>query len=178
MITTIEDVKLILDLMYSTTDIINKFKFVTANFLESNSSISSIPRNYIALRDKHLDWLKEYVIYVENNAPNWDIIVDEETYEKIARSIQAFRLNITQDNSLLQLELLFISDVKFIRSKIFDLIKNDLDSLLLLYSLKPVKAQLGKEGINLEKTLNDIRKSLVNYTNFLSKIISLTSLFI
>jgi hypothetical protein len=168
MAATLVDVKQILSFMYVATNVVNQYKYTTANFLDDNDSVSSIPRNYRILRDSHLSWLKDYITHVEGSAPDWKTIIDEASYSATVENLNDFKRNIVSDSSLTQSEFQFISDVRTIRISLLE-IRREVESLLSSSLLGVVKTQLGTEGVELEATLKAAHDSLNKYIALISR---------
>jgi hypothetical protein len=168
MAATLFDAKQILSFMYVATSVVNQYKYTTANFLDNNDSVSSIPRNYRVLRDRHLLWLKDYIAHVEGSVPDWNSIIDEASYSAAVKRLNDFKRNIASDTSLTQSELQFISDIRTIRISLLE-IRREVESLLSSNLLGVVKTQLGSEGVELEVTLKSANDSLNKYIALISR---------
>ncbi len=174
---TFDDVNKILSFIYTATSVINDFKEVTANFLDDNESISSIPRNYRTLRDKHIAWLNNFITHAENSVPEWSTISDKHSYELVLRRILQFQNNIPSDASLTQTELQFIRDIKIVQDSL-RIIRNRTNFLLTDNYLKVVKEQLREDGVNLEIGIQQTSQALENYIDKISKIRAQLKLFV
>jgi hypothetical protein len=177
MTATTADARRILSFIYETTDAINQYKYITANFLDDNDSISSIPRNYRSIRDKHLAWLGNHLKYITSNAPDWNSILDAQSYQVAVEKIRNFETNISSDAALSSLELQFISDLMTIQNTLV-ILKKKINSLLSSRLLTTVKEQLGQDALDLENNLNQSRISLSFYVNNIIRVCSQIRLFI
>lgn len=177
MTATTADAGKILSFMYEATDVINQFKYMTANFLDDNDSISSIPRNYRSIRDKHLAWLDNHIKYITSNTPDWNSILDAQSYQVAVKNIRNFETNISSDAALSFLELQFISDLMTIQNTLV-ILKRKINSLCSSRLLATVKEQLLQDALDLENNLNQSRISLDNYVSNIIKICSQIRLFI
>jgi len=112
------------------SDIMKNYKQLSANFIEDNDSISSIPRNLASLQARHINWTIHIKKVFTENKIDFESITDSNSYQIIVNKINTMVSTLFPDDSGLSItENKFTSDVMNIHDELSTL-KTRLNGLL------------------------------------------------
>ncbi|MBQ49210.1 MAG: hypothetical protein CMP10_17665 [Zetaproteobacteria bacterium] len=142
----------LVDGVFSAVGVLNRYKTMSANVLEDNESISSVPVNYKSLNQRHFSWTNNFASVVESYRPNWAGITTEVSYQQEAQKVRRFMAVIPGDQELRSAEGIFLSDVVNVDNNL-ERLQKDI-KMVLAAGLKSGNSQrLGPDGQQLRDNL-------------------------
>ena len=112
-------IKFSLKLYAEMADVMKDYKQLSANFLEDNESISSIPRNLSSIENRHIKWLTTMENIFSQNQLDLNSIKDSYSYKMIVAKINSIALTFPQDSGLSATESNFSNSVIKVRNELF-----------------------------------------------------------
>lgn len=153
----------------SISDILKDYKQLSANFLEENDSISSIPKNLASLQTRHIHWVTNIEQILSKNTLDFDSIKDAFSYQNMVMQINTIATQLPDDIGLSLTETKFTTDIVRIQNELSK-IKTRLDALLNTQLINKAIEITGANAEKLEADLLTTSKNMAITMNDLDNI--------